>query len=382
MRVAIAHDWLTGMRGGEKVLAAIARMFPQADLFTLLHIRGTCQEIVSGRKVVTSFLNKLPGVRRYYRHLLPMMPLAIKRLDLRGYDLIISSSHCVAKGVRTPPGAVHVCYCHTPMRYVWAQNAEYGRRLSWPVRLGMGMVCGYLRAWDRRSADQVDLFLANSHNVARRIEQAYGRKSQVVSPPIDVDYFHPDSSPRENFYLVMSALAPYKCIDHAVEAFKRLKRPLRVIGSGQMLKALRRRASSNIQFLGWQSDEVVRSHYRRCKALIFPGEEDFGMVPLEAMACGTPVIAYRGGGAMETVIDVDAGMANATGILYSPQTVEGLMAAVERFECVEADFDRDQLVSWARRFDEPTFEADFRQSVQTLLEQKGMDAPWLNATIY
>ncbi len=372
MRVALVHDWLTGMRGGEKVLAAIGKMFPQADLFTLVHVRGTCPSLVAGRKVVTSFLDRLPWVGRYYRHLLPIMPWAIERLDLSGYDLVISSSHCVAKGVCAPPEAVHVCYCHTPMRYVWSQNGEYDRRLSWAVRSGMKMVRGYLREWDRHSAERVDLFVANSRNVAGRIRQAYGRESRVVWPPIDMEYFHPDSTGREDFYLIVSALAPYKCIDHAVEAFTRLNLPLRVIGSGQMLRSLRRRASSHIQFLGWQSDEVVRAHYRRCKALVFPGEEDFGMAPLEAMACGTPVLAYGAGGAMETVIDpATANEYGPTGLHYSPHTVEALVEAVRRVESGAVRFDPRVLRAWAEQFSLARFAEQFQEAIDVALEAKG-----------
>ncbi|MCE5280369.1 MAG: glycosyltransferase [Planctomycetaceae bacterium] len=373
MRVALVHDWLTGMRGGEKVLQALGDIFPSADLFTLLHAKGSCQELVRNRRVVTSFLDALPGVARYYRYLLPLMPLAAERLDLRGYDVIVSSSHCVAKGVKVPSDALHICYCHTPMRYLWSQSGQYARRLGWLSRTAMAAFRRYLQDWDVRSAARVDLFLANSHNVARRIERVYGRPSTVVWPGVDTEYFCPGPQPREDFYLVLSALAPYKCVDQAVEAFGRLQRPLRVIGSGQMLKALRRSSPSNIQWLGWQSQESVREHLRRCRALIFPTEEDFGIVPVEAMACGTPVIAYQGGGALETVLDAptDDGC-GPTGLLYPSHDAQGLIGAVERFEQTSSVFRPERLVAWADRFSMKRFRQRFVAAIEPELERRNI----------
>jgi glycosyltransferase involved in cell wall biosynthesis len=375
LRIALVHDWLTGMRGGEKTLAAIGELFPRADLFTLIHTPGSCSAIVTGRRVITSGLNRLTGVQRYYRYLLPMMPMAIEQFDLRGYDLIVSSSHCVAKGIIKPAGALHLCYCHTPMRYVWDQQREYSARMSWPTRLAMAASQRYLKNWDRRSADRVDRFFANSHNVAQRISRCYGRESTVIRPPVDTTYFTPAPLPREDFYLVISALVPYKCIDHAVQAFSRMKRPLRVIGSGSMARSLRRTAASNIQFLGWQSDESVRDHYRRCRALIFPGEEDFGLTPLEAMACGTPVIAYGTGGALETVIDAaSGGSLPPTGILYRPHTADALMAAASRFETEAGTFDPVDLRAWAESFGKERFQRAIAHAVETELAQRSLSA--------
>jgi glycosyltransferase involved in cell wall biosynthesis len=358
MRVALIHDWLTGMRGGEKVLAAIAELYPQADLFTLIHLRGNCEPIVRGRRVITSFLNDLPGVRSYYRHLLPLMPMAIERFDLSGYELIISSSHCVAKGIRRPEGALHLCYCHTPARYLWTQTQQYTTRSSRLTRMGLAAFKPYLQRWDRHSAAQVNRFIANSQNVARRIQKIYQRESTVIYPPVDTDFFIPAADQREDYYLVTSALVPYKCVDHAVEAFKRLQLPLRVIGSGPMMASLARGAPAHVQFLGWQSDEAVREHYRRCRALILPGEEDFGLTPLEAMACGTPVIAYGAGGAMETVT------ANPrTGLLYQPHTVEALMETVLAFQSRRNEFSPTQLRAWAERFGKQIFHRNFGGAV-------------------
>ncbi len=328
MRVAIVHDWLTGMRGGEKVLSLLCGLIPQADLLTLIHVPGACDERIENMRIITSFLDDFPQVKRYYRYLLPLMPFAIEQMRTTHYDLVISCSHCVAKGIIRSPDAPHVCYCFTPMRYVWDHARIYRRRM--PLSgLVLRAMRGYFRAWDKRSATHVDKFIANSHNVAERIERIYGRLSEVIHSPIDTAFFKPSDVAREDFYLMVTAFSPYKRIDQAILAFRELSLPLRIIGDGPQMKVLRRRLPPNVRLMGWASDEAVRDHYRRCKALVFPGEEDFGMVPLEAMACGAPVIAYGAGGAMETVLDVDTpGAQGPTGLLYERQTPEDLVAAV------------------------------------------------------
>ncbi len=371
MRVAIVHDWLTGMRGGEKVLRLICQSFPQADLLTLLHTKGSCCDEIERMRIRTSWLDDLPAAEKYYRNLLPLMPFAIEGIQADQYDLVLSTSHCVAKGIVRCPRSLHVCYCHSPMRYVWAQGAVYEGTMglkSIPLKL----LGGYLRAWDRRSAQHVDHFIANSVNVAGRIADSYGRCAEVVFPPIDTDFYCPADIEREDFYLMVTAIAPYKRVDQAIEAFAGSGRKLVIIGSGQHYVRLKRLAPKNVRLLGWQDDEVVRDHYRRCRGLIFPGEEDFGMVPLEAMACGAPVIAYGAGGALETVRCINTAQDKPTGLCYLPQTPAALAGAVDEFDRRAGEFDVDQIVQWARQFGEGVFIEKYMGVVNRLLVQRGM----------
>jgi glycosyltransferase involved in cell wall biosynthesis len=313
-------------------------------------------------------------------------------MDARDYDLVISCSHCVAKAIPRSARAAHACYCFTPMRYVWDSAADYRRQMG-PAGWGLRMLSARLRAWDRRTADNVDLFLSNSKTVAERIARHYGRPATVVYSPIDADFFTPDTSPREDFYLMVGALAPYKRTDQAIAAFAALDRPLRIIGSGPQWRRLRRRAPANVTLMGWQSDTVVREHYRRCRALIFPGCEDFGLAPLEAMACGAPVIAYGAGGATETVLDPvgqpvgqpgQPGQPGSpdgpTGLLYTPQTADALAGAVRQFERIGGVFQPDRLAAWARRFSQGRFIDEFRRALQPLLRVKGLAEPWSSST--
>jgi len=380
MRVAIVHDWLTGMRGGEKVLSLLCGLIPQADLLTLIHTPGVCDDSIERMRIRTSFLDDLPAVQRYYRYLLPIMPLAIEQMKADQYDLIVSCSHCVAKGIIRRPDAAHICYCFTPMRYVWSQEGAYQNGTGFSG-LGLRIAGKYLRAWDRRSAQHVDRFLANSRNVAQRIRSSYARESEVVYSPVDTGFFHPSDQQQEDYYLMVTALSPYKRVDQAIGAFGRLARELRIIGTGPLLEDYRRSAPPNVEVMGWQSDEVVRQHYRRARAVILPGEEDFGLVPLEAMACGTPAIAYGAGGALETVLDVEQAKTRApTGVLYSPQTTDALVSAVERFERLEHKFDRRRLCQWAQRFSPEEFTEKFTRSVQGLLREKSLGDLWSNDT--
>lgn len=355
-RVVLVHDWLTGMRGGEKCLEVLCRRWPQATLYTLLHRRGSVTPAIEQLPRHTSPLNWLPGVHRYYRYLLPLMPATVRWWRLPPCDLVVSFSHCVAKGVRPPQGVPHVCYCFTPMRYAWHMRESYfgdSRCTGLKARL-VGRLLQRLRDWDRRTAEHVSHFVAISHTVRQRIVDCYNRDAAVIYPPVDTDFYCPEAVEREDYYLVVSAFAPYKRLDLALEACGRLKRKLVVIGTGQDEARLRDRAGSGVTFLGWQPDSVIRDHLRRCKALLFPGEEDFGIVPVEAMACGAPVIAYGRGGATETVLPPGAGE-EPTGLWFREQTADCLAAALEEFERSAGDFSAAAARRQALRFNQQRF---------------------------
>jgi glycosyltransferase involved in cell wall biosynthesis len=352
-RVVLVHDWLTGMRGGEKCLEVLCRHWPHARLLTLLYRRGSVTPAIEGCDVRTSFLQYLPQVHRYYRYLLPLMPLAA-RWEVRDCDLVVSFSHCVAKAAQPPEGVPHVCYCFTPMRYAWHMRTSYfgpERVHGWKSRLRDRLLAA-LREWDRSTAARVSHFLAISRTVRQRIAECYGRDSVVIYPPVDTEFYTPAPVPREDFYLVMSAFAPYKRLDLAVTACNRLRRRLVIIGRGQEDKRLRTLAGPTVEFLGWQPDAVIRDYFRRCRALLFPGEEDFGIVPLEAHACGAPVIAFGRGGATETIVPPGGGR-EPTGWWFEEQTPECLAAAVDSFEARRDEFDpaaaRRQAVRFNRR---------------------------------
>lgn len=370
LRVVLVHDWLTGMRGGEKVLEVMCRRWPQAPLYTLLHRPGSTSETIERRPIHTSFLQRLPGVHRYYRYTLPLMPAAVG-WKLPACDLVVSSSHCVAKGVLPPEGVPHVCYCHTPMRYAWTLRKQYFGARRGPKAWARDKVLDRLRDWDRRSADRVTHFIANSRVVQQRILDYYGRDSVVIHPPVDTDYYTPaglEDSParRGDYYLIFSAFAPYKRLDLAIESCNRLGRRLVVIGSGQAESALRSLAGPTVEFLGWQPDDVVRDHLRSCRALLFPGEEDFGIVPLEAQACGTPVIAFGRGGATETVVPLGAS-AEPTGLWFAEQTTECLAEAILRLEKENQSFDPAAIRRHALRFNGRRFEEEFFGFVDRVL---------------
>jgi glycosyltransferase involved in cell wall biosynthesis len=358
-RVVLVHDWLTGMRGGEKCLEVACRRWPDAPLYTLLHKPGSVSPAIERRPVRTSFLQRLPGVDRYYRYLLPLMPLAVRR-QLPPADLVVSFSHCVAKAVQPQPGVPHVCYCFTPMRYAWHMRRSYFGDAPPGIAARLrDRLLGAMRDWDRATAGRVTHFVAISKTVRQRIRDCYDRESTVIYPPVDTDYYHAAPVRREDFYLAVSACAPYKRLDLAVEACHRLGRRLVVIGSGQDEKRLRTLAGPAVAFLGWQSNEVIRDHLRRCRALLFPGEEDFGIVPLEANACGTPVLAYRRGGATET-LPAFGQSREPTGLFFESQDVDCLAAAIEQFERHRDAFDpaaaRQQALHFnPRRFADELF---------------------------
>ena len=327
--VALVHDWLTGMRGGEKCLEPAARRWPAAPLFTLLHTPGAVSPVIENRPIRASILNRLPGWPRYYRWLLPFMPMAAKWRIPADTKLVLSFSHCVAKAAKPLAGVPHVCYCFSPMRYAWHMEQSYFRG-GLKAKL-LGVILKRLRAWDRRTASRVTHFVAISKTIQQRIRECYDRDSVVIYPPADTEFYTPSDVPREDFYLVVSALAPYKRFDLAIQACEKLGRKLVVIGSGQEAKKLKAAAGANTTFLGWQPDEVIRDHYRRCRAVLFPAEEDFGIVPVEAQACGAAVIAFGKGGATETIRD------GVTGLFFAEQTTDAVIDAVERFERMTMD---------------------------------------------
>ena len=346
MRTALIHYWLLNMRGGEKVVEALCRMLPEADVFTLFYDPEGVSETIRKRRVTASYLNPL---RRHYRSLLPLMPMALESFDLRGYDLVVSSESGPAKGVLAPSTARHVCYCHTPMRYLWDLYPAYHDEWTasaWK-RAVMAPVANYLRLWDYSTAARVDEFVANSANVARRIWKTYRREAHVIYPPVNVESFHWKEP--EDYYLVVSELVAYKRIDAAVRAFSKNGRRLRVVGQGPEYGSLRRLARDNVEFCGRVTDDELRELYARSRALLLPGEEDFGMTPVEALASGKPVIALGRGGVLESVPLCDP----VGGVMYD--SLEGLSEAVEEFERVESHIVPERLREWAGRFSEKNF---------------------------
>lgn len=352
-RVAIIHDWLTGMRGGERCLEVLCELFPKAPVFTLLHVPGSVTPAIENRRIVTSFVQHLPRAAARYRQYLPLFPLAIRRFDLSGYDLVVSMSHCVAKGVRVPAGALHLSYCFTPMRYVWDLYDDYfGARAGLATRWLVPPVAAALRRWDRRT-DGVHGFVAISEHIADRIRRVYGRAADVIHPPVDVERFG-ISERVDDYYLVVSALVPYKRVDLAIGAANRLRRRLLVVGTGPEAAGLRALAGPTVEFLGWRHDREVAELYARCRALLFPSVEDFGITPLEAAAAGRPTLALARGGARETMVGLDANEP-PTAVFFGEQTVEALVAAIRTFEASEDRFDPKALRARAERFDRPVF---------------------------
>ena len=369
MKVVLVHDWLTGMRGGEKVLERLALLYPDAPIFTLVWNRGSVSRAIESHPITTSFLQRLPDAGRRYRWFLPLFPRAIESLHLPACDVVISTSHAAAKSVIAPPGAFHLSYLHTPMRYIWELEREYfpPGRFPWPLSAYVRATCARLRRWDVATASRPDAMLANSRHVAARIRRHYGREAEVVHPPVDVARFAPHAGPR-TYDLLAGAMAPYKNGELAIAACVRLGRRLIVVGSGQEERKLRALAGPGVEFRGWVSDDDLARLYAGARALIFPGEEDFGIIPVEAMASGCPVVALARGGALETV-GRDAppeslaraaagGVARAPGgVLFGAPTVDALVAALG--EADAAPFDPAELARHARPFAAERFDAEF-----------------------
>ncbi|MCM2293286.1 glycosyltransferase [Allorhizobium sp. BGMRC 0089] len=361
MRVALVHYWLLGMRGGEKVLEALCELFPQADIYTHVYDKTSVSPVIKRHKVTTSFIDRLPYSRKYYQKYLPLMPMALEHLDLGDYDLVISSESGPAKGIIPNSSAVHICYCHSPMRYLWNMYRQYHDGTSGLTRLMMPPLAHYLRTWDVTTAQRVDAFAANSHTVAARIRRYYRRPSTIIHPPVDTVGFQPvPSSEIGDYYLMAGELVAYKRPDIAIEAFNRMKAKLVVIGKGEELRRLTALAGPTVTLMGAQPFEVLKHHYARCKALIFPGEEDFGIVPVEAMASGRPVIAFGRGGATETVVH------DKTGLFFDEQSVECLIDAVEAFE--RWSFNPADALQRASLFAAGQFKQNFSALVDSVMQ--------------
>ena len=360
MKVAFVHYWFVGMRGGEKVIETLCEMYPEADIFTHVYVPEMVSERIRRHKVIPTFINSLPRASRMYKTYLPLMPLALEQLDLRGYDLIISSESGPSKGIIAPPEALHVCYCHTPMRYIWNMYHDYRNSAGRIARLMMPALTHYLRMWDVTSSTRVDSFVANSATVAKRIHRYYGAPAAVIHPPVDTEAFSVAApSELDDYYLMAGELVSYKRPDLAVRAFNEMKLKLVVIGGGEMLEEIRRIAGPTVTVLGSQPFDVLKRHYARCQALIFPGEEDFGMVPVEAMASGRPVIAFGRGGATETVA------AGLSGVFFAEQSVAAISTAVRQL--AEINIDPEKIAAHANQFGRDQFVRKMRAHIEDLL---------------
>jgi len=366
MKIAIIHDWLVTYAGAERVLEQMLNVYPEAELFSLVDFLPDNQRgFIQNKSVKTSFIQKLPRARTKYRQYLPFMPLAIEQHDLSSYDIIISSSHAVAKGVLTGPDQLHICMCYSPIRYAWDLQHQYlhesglakGRK-GWIAKA----ILHYIRIWDYRTAHGVDKFIAISDFIVRRIRKTYGREASVIYPPVDVERFT-CCEKKEDFYLTASRMVPYKRIDMIVEAFTAMPdRKLIVIGDGPDFKKIRAKAGTNVKLLGYQSFEVLKGHLQRARAFVFAAEEDFGIAPLEAQACGTPVIAYKKGGAVETIHGLEK--SKPTGVFFNEQTTASLQKAVRTFEEHASSISCGDCRENALRFRPERFRREFKELVE------------------
>jgi glycosyltransferase involved in cell wall biosynthesis len=361
LHIAVVHDWLIAKGGAENVLQALTEIYPNAPVYTLVYdARGPCGEFLADRQVVTSFLQRFPQSTLRYRSFLPLMPLAIEQFDLSPYEIVISSSHAVAKGILTHPDQLHVCYCYTPIRYAWDLQHQYLRQSGLEHGAKGWLAKGilhYIRLWDTRTSNGVDAFIAISRFIAQRIRKIYRREAKVIYPPVDVERFAPCAEKQE-YYFTAGRMVPYKRVDLIVKAFAHMPhRKLVVIGDGPEYAKIQADVPPNVTLLGYQPWEVLHEKMRQAKAFIFAAEEDFGILPVEAQACGTPVIAYGKGGALETVIE------GKTGLFFKEQTVESIIEAIEQFENSPTDFSMDELVANAKRFAKERFKTEIENFI-------------------
>jgi glycosyltransferase involved in cell wall biosynthesis len=360
-KVALVHEWLVTFAGSESVVEQILQLYPQSDLFTLVDFLPDSQRpLILNKTATTSFIQKLPWAKKKYRSYLPFMPLAVEQFDLSDYDVVVSSSHAVAKGVLTGPNQLHICYCHSPMRYAWDLYHQYLNESGLKTGLSGAVakfILHYIRLWDYQSAQRVDYFVANSRYIARRIRKVYGRDADVIYPPVDTGKFALCEQ-KENYYLTASRMVPYKKINLIVEAFSTMPdRRLVVVGDGPDFEKIKRLATPNIELVGYQSDAVLISYMQKAKAFLFAAEEDFGITPVEAQACGTPVLAYGKGGVLESVVD------QKTGLFFDRQQVDSLTECVQRFERSADQFDPVAIHQHAQRFSRETFRQEFDRYV-------------------
>lgn len=361
MKVAVVHDWLVIYAGAEKQLEQILRLFPDADLYSVIDfLRDDERGFILNKRANTSFIQRLPFAKTKYRNYLPLMPLAIEQLDLSGYDLIISSSYAVSKGVLTDSNQLHICYCCSPMRYAWDLYHQYlnetGLNRGVKGKIAQ-LILHYIRMWDFIAANRVDHFIAISKYISKRIKKVYGRDSTIIYPPVYIDEFELCAK-KEDFYLTASRMVPYKRVDLIAEAFSRMPdKKLVILGDGPEMGKVKARAGKNVEILGHKTFDVLKDYMQRAKAFVFAAEEDFGITPVEAQACGTPVIAFEKGGILESVIE------NKTGIFFKEQTVEGLIEAVNDFEKKQDKFDYNEIRKNAERFDKERFNREFKEFV-------------------
>lgn len=371
LKVAIVHEWLVDYSGSERVVEQLLNIFPEADLFAQVEfLPDDLKWFIKNKKVTTSFIQKLPKARTKYRSYLPLMPLAVEQFDMSPYDLVISSNHAVAKGVITGPDQVHISYVHSPMRYAWDLTHQYLRESGldrglkgWFAKIMLHRI----RLWDYRTASGVDRFVGNSGYIARRIKKVYGREADIIYPPVNTDGFDLEEEKME-YYYTASRMVPYKKIDLIVEAFAKMPgKKLVVVGAGPNFEKAKAKAGPNVELLGFQKNEVLKKHMRRARAFLFAAEEDFGIIPVEAQACGTPVIAYGRGGARETVIE------NETGLFFEEQTTASIIDAVARFEKMEQNFDQKNIRENALRFSAERFRSEFLELTEETLRQKALE---------